>query len=100
MIRINGQKLIIEIDCGEYRAPLALLSDLQKGLINLLGTVPHAIGNYSAEKIDWGVSKVTELLGEMAISNDQFEHLNDSLTETQLKEFNRWGHSPVQPKSE
>lgn len=100
MIRLNGQKLIIEIDCGEHQAPLSLLSDLQTGLINLLATAPFAIGNYSEEKINWGVSMGTELLEEMIISKDQIQHLSDILTETQVKEFNRWGHSPVQPESE
>lgn len=88
-VKINGKKLIIEIEYGT-QAPLAVLSDYQKGLVSLLHIANLEHGAHGEDEKQFAVFHTTNLINEMSISLDQYEVLNNALTKEEEKRFNEW----------
>lgn len=90
MIRIEKDKLIIEIPC-KGREPLSALAEFQKSLIDLLHIANLKTGQHPERTIINGVHFTTNLLHEMMISEDQNAVINKVLITDGMDEFNKWG---------
>ena len=87
MVRIKENKLIIEIDCGE-NAPLALLGNLQTGIMNVIEVVDYETSHSDFNTIQWGIVQLSRLMKEMLISSDQLSDINKSFTDGAVNKFN------------
>ena len=87
MVRIKENKLIIEIDCGK-NAPLALLGDLQTGIMNVIEVVDYETSHSNFNTIQWGIVQLSRLMKEMLISSDQLSDINMSFTDGAVNKFN------------
>jgi hypothetical protein len=89
MVRIAQNKLIIEI-ATQNQEPMALLADLQKGIIDLMFIIPFSEESLPEERLGNGMYSITRLLGEMIFSPDQASCLNRNLNKEQILEINKW----------
>lgn len=89
MIRLEKNKLIIEIEC-KNSSPLSVLAEYQLALIDLIHIADLKTGHHSESEINNGMHFTTNLLKEMNLTEDQANVLNTSLSESKLKEFNNW----------
>lgn len=89
MIRIDKNKLVIEINCKGIE-PLSALVQYQEAIIALLHIADLRSGQHSYNEITDGVFFGTNLLKEMMISEGQNAVINKLLIENKMDEFNKW----------
>lgn len=86
MVRINKDKLIIEINCNN---PLATLVNFQTGLMTMI-QIANLDCMSGTETVKEGVWHTSKLIKEMSVSFDQMERISDHLNDEEIQEFNRW----------
>lgn len=77
--------------CGQNEAPLALLSDLQGGLIDMISLITYAYDDVPPDHLKNAIHKVHILLKEMLVGQDQGGVINEGLPKEKIDEFNKWG---------
>ncbi len=87
-VKINGNKLIIEIDCCNQQ-PLAALADYQHGLTSLLH-IAKLLDEHPKAEVNTAMFHSTNLLFQMLISPTQYGVLSDGLNEESIVTFNKW----------